>query len=862
MERLLADAEKLSGQKFDLSSYGDIVDAIHVVQTEMGITGTTAKEAATTIQGSIGMMKAAWVNLTTGMADPSQDFSVLMKNMVDSTVTVFQNLAPRIIETIPMVVQGISMMITGLIPQIIPLMQQLIPTVLQGAAQIVQQLFTAFSSGITTGLPQMMNKGAELIGKLAEGIQTGLPALISNGLDILMNLSTTLNQNAPQLIQSGLNMIVSIAQGLMNSLPELIAKVPTIVSNIANIINDNAPKLLVTAGKLIFVLGKGLIQAIPTLVANIPKIIKAIVDVFMAFQWSKLGKDAVTKIKDAFVGENGAVKVAAGKIKDTIVNAIKELPAKLYNLAKSAISKLVSILKHTATVKSAASAIKNEIVRVLAQLPAKMLDIGLNLVKGLWSGIKNAKNWVLEKVKGFGSDILDGLKNIFGIHSPATTTEWQGDMLAEGLVKSFKKNKKYVGKSAAEMAQVILDAAQKRLEKYKTYNEMSLADEVRYWNRIRKECKKGTDGRLQADQQYLSAKKQLNEQLKAAEDDYLKKVEEVQQKVVDRTKAILQQFNLFEEFKINIDPENPITGTGLIDNLQSQVDALTQWDEQMDILKDRLGETDLFKSVQEMGIASMEQVKAINRMTDEQLKKYEELYNKRAEQAKQQAEDELAKENAETLANAYVEWQDKVAELGGQIKTTNKEAVKSVAETTKQVKQKLDTAIKDTKVTLTNGLAEAVKITETKFSGILSVIQSKMSAAVSSVRSAVNSMLAELAKVDAARAASSETTTTTTTTSKVAKHAAGGILTEPTIFGYSPKSGTYHLGGEAGAEAVAPIDVLQKYVRQAVAEANGDNNANLLMKVIELLQAILKATGNSKIEIDGREFGRMVKSYA
>ena len=96
MQRLLEDAEKISGIEYDISSYGDIVDAIHVVQTEMGITGTTAKEASTTISGSVSSMKSAWQNLVTGISDENANLEQLVGNFVDSAITAAGNIAPRI----------------------------------------------------------------------------------------------------------------------------------------------------------------------------------------------------------------------------------------------------------------------------------------------------------------------------------------------------------------------------------------------------------------------------------------------------------------------------------------------------------------------------------------------------------------------------------------------------------------------------------------------------------------------------------------------------------------------------------------------------------------------------------------------
>jgi hypothetical protein len=129
MQRLLDDASKISGQKYDLSNFADITEAIHVIQTEMGITGTTSKEAASTIQGSVGMMKSAWENFLTGMADPNQDFDALLGNLIDSVVTVGENLIPRIQMMLPRLVEGLVALVNSLVPQI--------PSILQTFSHII-----------------------------------------------------------------------------------------------------------------------------------------------------------------------------------------------------------------------------------------------------------------------------------------------------------------------------------------------------------------------------------------------------------------------------------------------------------------------------------------------------------------------------------------------------------------------------------------------------------------------------------------------------------------------------------------------------------------------------------------------------
>lgn len=158
MQRLLRDAEAISGIHYDISSYADVVDAIHVIQTKMGVTGTTAKEASSTIQGSIGQMKGAFINFLTGMADPSQNFDKLLKNLVDSVINVTNQLIPRLAKMLPRLVEGISQIIANLAPQLPSIIEKLIPPILQGAMMVLQ--------AILQNLPAIIMAIVRSLGKL------------------------------------------------------------------------------------------------------------------------------------------------------------------------------------------------------------------------------------------------------------------------------------------------------------------------------------------------------------------------------------------------------------------------------------------------------------------------------------------------------------------------------------------------------------------------------------------------------------------------------------------------------------------------------------------------------------------------
>ena len=203
MQRLLEDAEKLSGIEYDISSYADIVDAIHVVQTEMGITGTTAKEAATTIQGSLASMKSAWQNLLTGVADDNADFEGLINNFVDSIVVAGENIIPRI----NTVIKGLTQLITQASQTIIPLA---VETLIQN-------------------LPSIVAAGMDMVMAIVNGILDNIDLLIDCTLELVDVVVDKLIENLPKLIEGGIRLIIALSVGLIKAIPQLVEKIPEII---------------------------------------------------------------------------------------------------------------------------------------------------------------------------------------------------------------------------------------------------------------------------------------------------------------------------------------------------------------------------------------------------------------------------------------------------------------------------------------------------------------------------------------------------------------------------------------------------------------------------------------------------------
>lgn len=347
MARLLEDAEKLSGQKFDLSSYSDIVEAIHVVQTEMGITGTTAKEASTTIQGSIGAMQSAWGNLVTGLAGDSQNLDQLISNVVDSVITVGENVLPRV-ETI---LAGIGTMISSLAPIIAEeapkLLMDILPSMLDAGAQLLGAVVEGIVDAIPllggscmdivgflveniVGLcPQIVESALAIITTLASGLAESLPELIPTVVDVVLQIVETLTDpdSLENLINAALEIITALAEGLINALPTLAARVPEIITNIVTTLTDNLPKIVTMAGDLIVTLAGGLIDAIPDLVSAIPDLVDSIVDGFtdMADDFLDIGEDIVSGVWQGIKNMGSWIREKVSGFFGGIVDSVKGL---------------------------------------------------------------------------------------------------------------------------------------------------------------------------------------------------------------------------------------------------------------------------------------------------------------------------------------------------------------------------------------------------------------------------------------------------------------------------------------------------------------------------------------------------------
>lgn len=288
MQRLLEDAEKLSGVKYDISSYSDIIDAIHVIQTEMDITGTTAKEAEATISGSIGMLKSSFQNLITGLGDADADIDKLCDNVVNSFNSVVKNITPvvrNLAKTVPNALEGILDAIAPLLPELLEMGVGLFEALLSGFTSVLPELMNTAASLVTTlvqgiieALPLVVEAAAQFITTLVQGIAEALPTLIPAAVETVTTIVSTLIENIPLLIDAALQLIQGLAEGVLEAIPVLLEALPELIESLVTTLLDAIPQIIETGVKLLTALITNLPQIIAEIVRAMPQIITGIVN--------------------------------------------------------------------------------------------------------------------------------------------------------------------------------------------------------------------------------------------------------------------------------------------------------------------------------------------------------------------------------------------------------------------------------------------------------------------------------------------------------------------------------------------------------------------------------------------------------
>ena len=370
MERLLENANELNAKQGKITDYsinnlGDVYEAIHVIQDDLGLTGVAADEAAETFSGSFGAMKAAAENLMGNL--------MLGENVTSSMETLAKT--------------AVTFIGGNLIPAV---------------GRVLSGLPAAFRTAFDTLVPELTSG----LKSAADTVKTRFPQMLKSALQGLLKFSGDVRAKAGEMVDAGLELIKNLASGIIKNIPTIIETVPTIISNFAGVINDNAPKVISTGLSIIKDLAKGLIKAIPLIVKNLPKIIKAIWDVFTAVNWMSLGKKALKAVGDG-------IKSAGQKLPEMLKNIGEKAWKALKNVDWKNLGSTVLKL-----IGNGISALVNFVPNLLKTIGKKAIDffkggswkdVGRKVIEFIGDGISGAVSIITSAIKA----MIEKIKSYF-----------------------------------------------------------------------------------------------------------------------------------------------------------------------------------------------------------------------------------------------------------------------------------------------------------------------------------------------------------------------------------------------------------------------------------------------------------------
>ncbi|MGB4823926.1 MAG: phage tail protein [Leuconostoc mesenteroides] len=470
MERLLADAEAISGIHYDVSSYADVVLAIHVIQESMGIAGTTALEAEHTISGSINSLQSAVSNLVVGFGNADADIAQLCNNVVDAFGDVMKNITPvieNIVKALPTAVEAMMVAVADLLPTLIQTVTDLFSQVLNTLLTLLPELIPAAVDAvimivdtIIENLPLLIEAAVQLIATLVQGLGEALPELIPAAVNAIVTIVQGLLDNLPMILDAALQLILGLAEGLLAAIPQLIEALPSIITAIIDFVIGAIPQIIDAGIQLLTSLVTALPEIITAIVEAIPQIIDGLLTAIL---------NSIPLLIQAGVDLLISLIQNLPTIITTIVNAIPQIISSIVNAIVGNIDKIImagvqlfiSLIKNLPTIIAeivkAVPQIISGIVSAFSNGMGRIVEIGGNIVKGLWQGIQSLASWLWNKVSGWISSIWDGICDFFGIKSPSREMGWIGEMLVKGLAGSIDSHGDEAVKAAEAMSEDIND---------------------------------------------------------------------------------------------------------------------------------------------------------------------------------------------------------------------------------------------------------------------------------------------------------------------------------------------------------------------------------------------------------------------
>lgn len=657
---------------------------------------------------------SAIVNMTVMIAAMLPEIIV---PIIEALPMIITSIVEALLTNLPILIAGVWQLIVGLagaLPEIFTALFQSIGAIFSGIGNVLASWFEPVKTYFSDLWQSMGNvPGLAQLKTIIEAVWSACANYVTTYINAIKNIVTTTWNAIKNVISTVLNSVKNVITTAWNA-------IKTIISNVMNLISSllkgdwegvkNALSNILNAIKSVIAsIWNGIKATISSVLNGIKSIVSSV--------WNGI-KSVVMSVLNGIKSVVTTVWNTIKSVISSVLNGIRSTVTSIWNSIKSAISNAVNAVK--STVSSGFNNVKNTIVSILKSIPGKVASVGMDIVRGIGNGITNGVGWIKGKITSFVGDVTSFLKNLFGIASPSKLMRDEvGRYIAEGIGVGITENTSLVTDAAEKMAKDVLASAKNGLKKgqteddmykafvkgakakfeeQKTYNEMSVQDEVTFWDAMRKACKKGTaarveldqkywearnsiddkiiqsaekkldahktynqmtlaeevgfwdevrahfeegtDARLSADKKYLDAKKSLDDQILKEEENLQNKLDEIQKKRVDGVNSILNDLGLVND-DANMEE--------MYFKMRAQTNAIEDYQKQMDNLASRIGSSAFYEAIESLGLDGHETVDKLNKMTDAQLSAYVDAYDKRTAAAERLNQRQIGAElNAET----------------------------------------------------------------------------------------------------------------------------------------------------------------------------------------------------------------------
>lgn len=642
---MLDDANEFNRQQgintdYQIENYADIVEAIHVVQDEMDITGTTAKEAASTIQGSLSSVGAAWQNLVTGIADENADFSTLIDNFVESAATAMDNLLPRV----KIALEGIGELVTELSPVIAEAIPELISDV----------------------LPSIVQSAVDLVTALVNALVGNGDMIVNAALDIVDMLVNTLVDNAYTITDGAVSLITSLVNGISDRLPDLIPAAVQIILQIVKSLADNSGAFIAAAGQLVVSLGVGLIEAIPDLVPATWAICESIADGIVNYDWASVSEKAMNAFIDGYDKAQKKVQVGIDNLVSSITGTESLYGGDIANVDSNPVidnmrKSANSYVENAKKVQEAFQTYYNDGKDILGRNQEDLSNTLDESIKGLEEQSKKYSDAISQMISDNNADI-------------AKATTAGGDLATNSTKKSGEKQKSVLVQNMEALERLYKqrklteDQYQKqRLEYLEKHRDEESDEWTKYYDSVQTYYEKLADTEQKAAEK---AAQEREKNFKTIIDAYSKQVEQLRNKIdtfADKLTGAYKDFYTFET-----DEAGNITGAYATDKMTQAGKQLEDYYNQLLKFQERGVGGDMISQLADFsqgeGLATL---KYWNTLTDQEIKNLQDHYNKVTDLSSKVSElihSDEAKSTAEAFADqisSAVENDEQFKEIGG-----------------------------------------------------------------------------------------------------------------------------------------------------------------------------------------------------